>query len=119
MSDDERTAYEPRERMTAPETDKPAWTEGPWTIVPRNRLSQMIGSNSGNNGIWVAEAKGGDSEANAHLIAAAPDLYEALEAFNLTKEQIVSGSADSLTVKIPLSVIRKAATAPSRARGEG
>lgn len=57
---------------------EPKWTPGPWRI--EERLLVYAGTK------WVASAKMYDSEttmeeaqANAHLIAAAPDLYRELE----------------------------------------
>jgi hypothetical protein len=61
--------------MNANETK---WTHGPWTAVPftsdPQHSSVMTSSGEG-----VAEVF--DSPANARLIAAAPELYEALDTF--------------------------------------
>jgi len=59
-----------------------------------------------------------EAEANARLIAAAPELYEALEAFNLKERDIVSGTADSLTLRVSLDTVRKAAAALAKARSD-
>lgn len=56
-------------------------TPGTWAVAedradrPHQRF---IGSNGGNNGIWIAEAKGGDCAANAALIAEAITALPAL-----------------------------------------
>lgn len=60
----------------------------------------------------------GFRSADAHLIAAAPDLYEALADFNMTKDRIVGSQGEDLVLRVPLAVIQKAAAALSRARGE-
>jgi hypothetical protein len=59
-----------------------------------------------------------EGRANARLIATAPELYGALEAFNIEERNIVSGTADSLTLRVSLDTIRKAAAALAKARGE-
>lgn len=58
----------------------PDHTPGPWLIIYRGLTSREIGSNA-----YVCHAEaygynGREAEANANLIAAAPDLLEALEA---------------------------------------
>jgi hypothetical protein len=62
-------------------------TPGPW-IIHRPNDSERIDINAESN-FYIAEVIGGMTaqEANAHLIAAAPDLLEALEG-------IASASAD-------------------------
>lgn len=63
------------------------FTPGPWQTDPECGHESVLGP----NGAMVADcaifglskqfrARGGDNVANAHLIAAAPDLYEALAA---------------------------------------
>lgn len=56
---------------------KVAWTPGPWKVA--NGSPFYVG----NDGLWIASAMGVRGEqgaANMRLIAAAPDLYEALQA---------------------------------------
>jgi hypothetical protein len=55
--------------------------------------------------------------ANARLIATAPELLEALEAFNLGSESIVSGSAETITLRVPIKAIQDAARAIAKATG--
>ena len=50
------------------------------------------------------------------LRAVRDDLLAALDAFNLKEEWIISGQANSLTIRIPLAVIQQAAAARERAR---
>lgn len=50
-------------------------TPGPWTTWGKADPSQIIASKDG----FVAQTVGGNDEANARLIAAAPELLEALE----------------------------------------
>lgn len=65
------------------------WTSGPWGVGEYNQLSDEI-EITAEAGFYVSsidcdgvyDADGGEGSimiANAHLIAAAPDLYEALE----------------------------------------
>lgn len=48
-------------------------TPGPWHLWGRAEPSQVIGCNGG----FVAQTVGGNDEANARLISAAPELLEA------------------------------------------
>lgn len=71
--------------------DKPAWTEGPWEVRKAKTLTDGvldygIGADINHAGYCIAEVFGRvdedcypPAEATAHLIAAAPDLYKALE----------------------------------------
>jgi hypothetical protein len=43
---------------------------------------------------------------------------EALEAFNLTEDMIVSGTADSLLLRVPFTAIQKVAAALAALRGQ-
>jgi hypothetical protein len=69
-------------------TDQPKWTKGPWPIKPTGDFKRIVigdGLVDGPGGYEVAEVYSDDCDrdeamANAHLIAAAPDLYAALEA---------------------------------------
>ena len=64
-------------------TDQPKWTPGPWRYdrtngSPTTGEHMIAGAKPG----YLAEVRdcgSGDVRANAHLIAAAPDLYAALD----------------------------------------
>ncbi|AZO45912.1 hypothetical protein EJ076_34935 [Mesorhizobium sp. M7D.F.Ca.US.005.01.1.1] len=93
-------------------------TEGPWEAHTflvmggkgmRDRICHVGTSTS------LGPPRAYETEANARLIAAAPDMLAALQAFNLKEEWIVSGSADSLTIRVPLAVLQQAAAAVSKA----
>lgn len=68
--------------MEDTKVSEPKWTKGPWRAVnlngPKVKPRWGIVSNSDELG-EIAEVRLG-GEANARLIAAAPDLYEALQA---------------------------------------
>jgi hypothetical protein len=53
----------------------PNYAGTPWTIEPG--IARLYGSN---NAMQMERARKGETDANARLIAAAPDLYEALDA---------------------------------------
>ena len=71
------------------------WTPGPWVF---HEASWCEGHGDINSDDWASLAcvvthnehgklmRNGEGEANAHLIAAAPELYEALSAFERVKE---------------------------------
>jgi hypothetical protein len=77
--------------MSAPQHITPAasvaaHTPGPWSVVRGYLISSNVDADecvldrpTTNDGIYVAQAKGPDAEANARLMAAAPDLLAALE----------------------------------------
>ncbi len=99
----------------------PKWTPGPWSYVPAEELSHdapgfhvvvalggIIGGEA-DDPVWVIEdATNIAGEANAHLIAAAPDLYAALEA--------VVAIADRRTVEFDAA---RAALAKARGHSGG
>ena len=86
-------------------------TNGPWTV--NNQMGIRIESENehgwANDGWIIAELKGPDAEANANLIAAAPELLEALEA-------IVDSGEIPYCESSPLVTQAKAAIA--KAKGE-
>ena len=58
-------------------TDQPKWTPGPWRATTHDHPEQDVYA-----GYRIAKMTGGEIQrdrANANLIAAAPDLYAALE----------------------------------------
>lgn len=85
---------------------EPKWTKGPWRLAPYD--SRLIWDA---RGLCVADLTSPDrlgysAEADARLIAAAPDLYEALEAFLQLDDANHQAAID------------KARAALARARGE-
>lgn len=85
---------------------KPAWTAGPWIV--RDGLAsgiEIVGKSVRGKDRVVARCHGNNRKANADLLVAAADLYEALEA--------VVRIADRNTVEFDA-----ARAALARARGE-
>lgn len=66
-------------------------TPGPWAIIPKGK--PFAGDIADNTGAVVAQAYLNEHQANAKLIAAAPDLLAALERIELrlTQARIASG----------------------------
>jgi hypothetical protein len=68
-------------------TEQAKWTPGPWgkgvAFRPDTGLGQRVvvvaPAEGANDGMVVCWAMGPDKEANARLIAAAPEMYEALK----------------------------------------
>ena len=106
------------------------FTPGPWDQEPTGdgkRICIGLGLFDGPNGYDVAEVYSDDvteetykeAKANAHLIAAAPDLYEALE---VALEQAI-GCFQNHYGEDPIGIpepeyIQKARAALAKARGE-
>ena len=59
----------------------------------------------------------GQAKANADVIAAAPDLLEALQSFNMKEQDIVGAQAGHLILRVPMDVIAKMAAAIAKATG--
>lgn len=112
---------------------KAAHTPGPWELLPTEtegdlRGTTIVGSNLG--GLvgmvmpWPTEIDSGDYrrvEANARLIAAAPELLEACEGM-LPKNVCLTNNRWSDDTNVPLGVslgdLRKLAALIVKARGE-
>lgn len=90
---------------------EPKFTPGPWIVCPDVGLQIPVASVAKEglkrNVSHVAGIRNGEGAANAHLIAAAPDLYEALD--NLENDD---GS-------IPDHAWKLVQAALAKARGEG
>ena len=102
---------------------KEKWTKGPWVV---DQGAKVYCEDS--TGSIVAQCDDfsfvfrddGEQEANAHLISAAPDMYEALKVFADCVEQIDEEESDEEWAKFRLLVkdFRKASKALAKARGE-
>lgn len=89
-------------------TDQPKWTPGPWRYdrtngSPTTGEHMIAGAKPG----YLAEVRdcgSGDVRANAHLIAAAPDLYAALKMAQLWLD--VDGRFDMQGINAALAKAR-------------
>lgn len=120
---EESPAPSPREGVEGSEGEggskgAPQWTPGPWGVAGRT-VAGAVAVSAGRPGEWrgaLAWCDAGnvsrsvdEGHANARLVAAAPDLYEALD-------ELVNGLHSPATYE---EAIRKADAALARARGEG
>ena len=84
------------------------WTKGPWKFKPHGSRFRIIEAEQ-ETSIAIGQNQGDvESEANARLIASAPDLYEALES-------LLDPSTDMLA---HAGNVRKARAALAKAKGE-
>ncbi|MDI9407792.1 MAG: hypothetical protein QM523_00930 [Candidatus Pacebacteria bacterium] len=62
-------------------TDQPQWTPGPWVRDNNDgySINRIFADARGHHAIAEIIGDGAETEANGDLIAAAPDLYAALE----------------------------------------
>lgn len=96
------------------------WTKGPWRLVARATMN--VENEDGRTVANAATYSGGDesihyeNQANARLIAAAPELYEALE--ELTKRVAFQPAPNGITAHINFDQIKMAKAAIAKARGE-
>lgn len=75
------------------------------------------------DGRWVVNTEGDIitaceflTEKNARMIAALPELLEAVEAFNVGPDDIVGATSEHLIVRLPVAIITKAAAALQKAQ---
>ena len=84
----------PKASRTEPQHSAGEYTPGPWALLRQRDYGEFDkrlvssnctedgekrpGVNGKNGGIMIAHTLGPDADANAHLIASAPELYEAL-----------------------------------------
>jgi len=91
------------------------WTPGPWRVDDDGVDYPLI---IGNDEKYVCEIlfhpQPSQQVANAHLIAAAPDLYEALE----TAESCIVDVVGAFGVKVPDEILQEIRAALAKARGE-
>lgn len=95
------------------------WTNGPWNVLESNN-SSLIHVETGEGcpegqGIQIATTNRGNREqryANASLIAAAPELFEALEAIAVAWDSPKERQA------LKFEMLEKAKAALAKARGE-
>jgi hypothetical protein len=93
--------------------NKTKFTPGPWKIgTPPPNGEQTIGTEQGLMVAVSTTGAGIQTKANAHLIAAAPDLYEALE--DLSINDFGSNGWTNSMERIAI----KARAALAKARGE-
>ena len=92
-------------------------TPGPWVV----RAGELWGANGQRvvvNRFHGSVRLGNSNEeerANGALCDAAADMYEALKALDLHPAAIVVATADTLTIRVPVAVIQKMATAVAKA----
>ena len=108
---------------------KAAFTPGPWAFVSKitaneNQSGYFVRANKiKTNGVWsLALVQPGDDdglvgEANARLIAAAPDLLAALQAFNIQEQDVIGGDVNNMIIRVPLKTIEQMALAVAKATG--
>ena len=102
--------------------DEPKWTPGPWA-VERNKRTwgwvDVVGPSLGVGGPTQATDLTLADEvkriAEAHLIAAAPDMYAALLVAELASEELCQGQDPANECWVTLATIRAAI---AKARGE-
>ncbi len=101
------------------DSDTRAWTPGPWEVNPVT--AQVDGITNGEplaicQLLWPTDERSeAETEANAHLIAAAPELYEALKAFLEDERFQVGVGGNPIAVE---RMIANARTVLAKARGE-
>ena len=87
------------------------WTKGPWNLVwwGNEQYPYPLSILADGDGAWIARDGTVSSVANAHLIAAAPDLYAALDGL------IAPGDGGVFATR---NLIDAAKAALAKARGE-
>lgn len=97
------------------------WTPGPWVVGkgagyfikrPNARMAHLVGMTPGFSGVGAESGNDEEARANAHLMSASPQLFDALK-------DLVEETADMLTWGCEPDVIRRARAALAKAKGEG
>ena len=100
---------------------EPKFTPGPWIVCPDVGLQIPVASVAKEglkrNVSHVAGIRNGEGAANAHLIAAAPDLYKALAHLEPYLDAIVC-YASTIEEHPPNGFILETKAALAKARGE-
>ena len=97
--------------------NEPKFTPGPW-VNNQGRIESDLEHGWVNDGWCIAECNGPQAEINAHLIAAAPDLYKALAHLEPYLDAIVC-YASTIEEHPPNGFILETKAALAKARGEG
>ena len=99
-------------------------TPGPWEAVGNLVRSPMVQPQGLSKGVQIAECRDAyflshteESKANAHLIAAAPELLDALRAF-LRAPSVGSAGPGAVTIAVQDFNLRAARAAIAKATGE-
>lgn len=90
-----------------------SWTKGPWKLIRHGNETYPfpLSVHSEDDAFWIARDGTVSSEANAHLITAAPDLYEACQE---AWEQVALMAKDPTTNWL----VKQLGAALAKARGE-
>lgn len=96
---------------------KPKFTPGPW-VNNQGLIESELEHGWVNDGWRIAECFGPQAEINAHLIAAAPELYEACEAV-IRYQKLAESDANTGLLMSYAEAYIKAEAALAKARGEG
>lgn len=96
------------------------FTPGPWrrngSYIERPKMALHVATVA-IPALGSAPEKKAEADANGDLIAAAREMYDALKAFNLTSDMVAGGTADTLFLRVPISVLQTAAAAIAKAEG--
>src|SRR4051812_40005483 len=114
---DSRTASAHEPTVNAVEVERPGFTPGPWRVAPESfdATQRIIASVDRRYG-FIANTLHGNDEANAHLIAAAPDLYDSVREF----VALYAGLDDAIGGSVKAKLARaRAALAKADGRDEG
>jgi len=95
------------------ETRTDAHTPGPWRVIAQ-RHTEDIWTDESHGSVKVAECAGMDKSANARLMAAAPDLLEALRELELRTSQFIDGTL----VTFPAALLPQVRATIAHATGE-
>lgn len=91
-------------------------TEGPWTVEERGELGYVIKSAGGLGSMTLAKIpwRAGRDGANARIMAAAPQMFEALSALMEAHRQVVHGERSH----VPADLLIAGDAAVAAAKGE-
>ncbi|GBQ89115.1 hypothetical protein [Asaia krungthepensis] len=97
------------------------WTPGPWVVGkgagyfikrPNARMAHLVGMTPGFSGVGAESGNDEEARANAHLMSASPELFDALK-------QMVSLATGPCNTRDMTEALDRARAALAKAKGEG
>lgn len=99
--------------------NEPKWTPGPWGMIQHGERDSRVGANTLLAIVYSTAFRDTENQrANAHLIAAAPELYKALEEARKTLMECAEDTIGTPSSAVFRIQAEQCAAVLAKARGE-